>query len=122
LPKATPTPGISTENLSVEQSASGDTLASLNQTYFLIVLRRLEENFKPPFNRAGVTCRVSFRILKDGTLDNPRIVGGTESEGRGLGIYAIQAVEKTGRVPPLYEGIRENYLDVVVTFYFYPKD
>jgi hypothetical protein len=122
LPKAAPPPKIATDKLSVEQSPSGDTLASLNQTYFLMVLRRLEENFKPPINRAGVTCRVSFRILKDGTLIAPRIVGGTESMGQGLSIYAIQAIEKTGRVPPLYEGIRENYLDVIVTFNFSPKE
>jgi len=117
----TPTPGagprVAVGNLAVESGAGGGGggIADVGQAYFGLMLSKLQENFKPPITPPGVICRVRFTILRDGTIRNPQLVASVNQPPPNLIMYAMQAIERT-RLPALYEGIRENSLDVIVTF------
>ena len=96
----------------------GGGLGDINQTYFVIALSKIEPFFKPPISRAGMECRVRFYIQRDGTISNIQI-----DKSTGISTYdqsAVQALEQA-KLPPLYDGIKESYLDVVVTFNYERK-
>jgi TonB family protein len=118
--KPTPPPAIDrsllaskpakSERVSIETTTGGD----LSQTYYQIVLQILKRNFQPPFARAGLTCKIEFTILKDGTISNIQVRQSTGSSN--LDRYAIQALRKTAKLPPLYDSFRENFLALQATF------
>ena len=93
-------------------------MGDINQIYFVIALSKIEPFFKPPISRAGMECRVRFYIQRDGTISNIQI-----DKSTGISTYdqsAVQALEQA-KLPPLYDGIKESYLDVVVTFNYERK-
>ena len=91
----------------------GQMINDLAQTYFAVVLARLEENFRPPYASPGVQCVVQFVIEKTGTISNIKIVQPTGREG--LDHFAVQALEST-KLPELYDGMRISSLPVIITF------
>ena len=98
--------------------SGGSELDRLSQTYFLHVLSRIEQNFKPPFSRQA-ECRVRFYIQKNGAITDIRLA--KTSGNSVLDQYAVRALEITARVPEPYDSFKENYLDVVVNFSFERK-
>jgi TonB family protein len=101
--------GVPNGSLSVDGAAS-----DMAMTYFAVALHLVEQNFHPPYTKAGVYCRVKFTILKDGTITNPEIVQSTNSPS--LDRFAVQALQKTAKLPALYDGFRQNFLEVTFTF------
>lgn len=87
-----------------------------NQTYLLNAMAKIQQYFKPPQTRPGVQCRVRFFIQKDGTITNIQVVAGQSTGLPSWDQFAIQALEQTEKLPPLYDSCKENYLDVFVTF------
>lgn len=95
-------------------------LRDYSRTYFRIAVLKVERNFRPPLDRPGVIAKVKFTILRDGTIQNPKIVQSTGNSG--LDQYAIQALQKTGRFQPLYESFEQDFLEVTFTFRYQRKD
>jgi TonB family protein len=97
----------------------GSILSSLAQTYFAIVLQKIEENFKLPYSRPGVQCLVQFQIEKTGQITNIQVV---KSSGfPNLDNLAVQALQMT-RLPALYDGIQAPSLPVSLTFNYEKKN
>ena len=99
---------------------NGSILNGLAQTYFAIVLQRIEENFKLPYTRPGVQCMIQFMIEKDGTINSSSIKIIKPSGFTNLDTLAVQALEVT-KLPPLYDGMKINSLPVILTFNYENK-
>ena len=79
----------------------------------------IDSNSRRAFFRtaAGMASLLPLRARK--TYDTRDY--GTAGDGTTLDTAAIQAIQKTERVAPLYQGINQNFLDVIVTFDYQRK-
>jgi TonB family protein len=111
-PPAPAPPSVQRNNMVVE----GEHVAELGSNYFAMVLNLIEQNFSPPFFPKGVTCKVNITIEKDGTISNIQLK--KSSGNSSLDRSAIDALEKTRKLPPLYDSFRENSIKVDLTFDF----
>ncbi len=103
----------------VRQLSADATLARLGPNYAYMALTLIQRNFAPPHTAPGISCEVQFRIMADGEIRDWRV---TRSTGRpDLDRSAIEALKRTGRLPPLYEDLVRDFVDVQVTFAFEPR-
>lgn len=91
-------------------------MEKLGSAYYSIALFQIQQNFKPPRTRPGITCEVQFRIMRNGEIRNIRVV---ESTGYpDLDQSAMRALQVTARLPELYDTFPDEFIDVRVTFDF----
>lgn len=107
-----PAPRVQQKQVAVE----GVHVEKLGYNYFALVLSRIEQNFSPPFFPKGITCQVSITIERNGTISNIRLI--RSSGNSSLDRSAIAALEKTRKLPPLYDSFRETSITVKLTFDF----
>ena len=86
----------------------------LGRTYLLAALRQVKENFKPPIKSSTMFCRIKFIIQKNGQITNITIVQSTGTDAYDQ--YAVNALERTRQLPPLYDGLRKNLIEAEFTF------
>lgn len=107
-------PAASTRDLAIDDSWDLDA-AYASRALFLI-----QQNFRSPYSRPGVSCRVQFKIMRNGEIRDPKL---TRSSGAGqLDRSAFTALEATGSLPPLYADYPEPFMLVEVTFDFEQSD
>jgi TonB family protein len=95
------------------------SVADFSQTYYQIIQQKVESNFRHPLSRSGITCRVRFTILRDGTITNIRVVQSTGNAT--IDQYALDAIRRTGKLPPLWDGFRKNALEDVTIMFHYER-
>ena len=105
------------EKVSIESTDTRD----LSLTYLAIVRSMVEQNFRHPFSSTGLRCRVEFSIRRDGTIDKNSYKFIQRTNNPSMDQYAIQALNRTEKVPPLYESFKKSYLRVILTFEFSSK-
>jgi TolA protein len=88
--------------------------ADFSQTYFQIIQQKVESSFSQPLSRSGLICRVKFTILRDGTIANPVVVQSTGNPA--IDQYALDALRRTEKLPPLWDGFGKNQLEITITF------
>jgi TonB family protein len=108
-----PAPKVSSKVTEIQASSSSD----FSQTYYLIIQQKVESNFQHPLSRPGLTCRVKMTILRNGTIANSVVV--KSSGNAAVDQYALDAIRRTsGKLPPLWDGLGKNSLDVTITFHY----
>lgn len=120
-PKPTATPKKTAESKPKEESVEvgGTEMAGegLPEFYIKGALKALSRNFHVPDDeKKEVTCIVRFKIARDGTLSDIRIV--RSSGTRSLDDRAIKALETTKKFSPLPDTVDEDSLVRRVTFSF----
>lgn len=79
------------------------------------VLQHLGRYFNvPPDRQQGAKCVVRFRIQRDGTMENPRVVQSTGSAD--LDKYALDAVKNARKLSPLPDSFTGSSTEREVTF------
>lgn len=78
--------------------------------------QKIEENFN--HNRSdrydGLICEVEFRISRDGSISDIRVV---KSTGQGsLDRFALDAVRQTARLGPLPDSVRDSSIVIRARF------
>lgn len=112
---AGPAASIDTGVSKIEAASAED----FSQTYYQIIQARLESNFQHPLDRSDMTCEVRFMIERDGTIVNPIV---TKSTGNGtIDQYALDAVKRTAKLVPLWDGYPKNQLTVTIVFNYSRK-
>ncbi|OPZ04459.1 MAG: Gram-negative bacterial tonB protein [candidate division BRC1 bacterium ADurb.BinA292] len=104
------------ESVSIQASGEGN----LAMTYLVQVRQRIEANFSHPFSNTGRRATVEFTIQRDGTISRDfKII---QSAGPSMDHYAIQALERTKDLPPLYDSYTKPFLRCQITFEFNQKN
>ncbi|HBF34564.1 TPA: hypothetical protein DDW35_08365 [Candidatus Sumerlaeota bacterium] len=91
------------------------------QEYCIKARALFQANFILPQNMATVApveCIVEFRIARDGTLSNVRVVPGKGTGKASFDRYAVDAVQKTARLDPFPLSIKEDYVTATIPFGF----
>ncbi len=108
-------PSVNTNMLS-----TGGPLMELGENYAYNALYIIQQNFRPPYTLAGVSCVVEFKVMRDGTINEPKIK--TPSGRSDLDQSAIRAIHDTGRLPELYDGFNKPFMEAEVTFEFEKRE
>jgi TonB family protein len=121
-PKATPPP-INPEDIIKPNvpTVSGPIIATemqerLGNAYYSIAVFQIQQNFKPPQTRPGITCDVQFRIMRNGEIRNIKVMRSTGHPD--LDQAAVRALQVTARLPELYDTFPDEFIDVRVIFDF----
>lgn len=94
----------------------GGDNSNLVHTYYAICERKLMQNFSIPYAAPERSCYIQFTIQRDGTITDIKRV--QTSGAAHLDQAALNAVRKTERLPPIYDGIRQNVLTPIIQFNF----
>jgi protein TonB len=116
--------GISLQGQLSEGQSSSDIFAmspgdiSIPEYYVGNARLLIMSHFNVPsyLRNTDAQCRVSFTVLRDGSITNIKI---DKSSGNGiLDMVALRAIQDTGSLAPLPDEIKNPSLNVVVTFDF----
>jgi len=87
---------------------------TLSELYLSQIRTRIKANWQPGKSIAGSTVTISFRLLRNGSIDNLAVE--QPSVNRQFDAAAIEAVRKTKNLPPFPDEMRQPYLDVAIEF------
>jgi TonB family protein len=117
IPGVPPGPGVPWGKAGVIEDGSfpPDYLAQI------VAILKKEFVIPPSIRNEKSTCVVRFKILRDGSLSEPKVVEGHGTGVDGLDQLALNAILKAGRVPPYPpEYSKKSEVFALVPFVFEP--
>ncbi len=81
--------------------------------YMNTMYRTIKKNWHPTENSGAGKVLISYKIKKDGTIIEPKIVSSTNTE---LNKFAVEAIEKSSPLQPLPKRCKRDLIEVSFTF------
>lgn len=73
----------------------------------------IKKNWHPTENSGAGEVVISYKIKRDGTIIEPKIVSSTNTE---LNKFAVEAIEKSSPLQPLPKKCKKDLIEVSFTF------
>ena len=81
--------------------------------YMNTMYSSIKKNWHPTENSGAGKVVVSYKIKRDGTIIDPKIVSSTNTE---LNKFAVEAIEKSSPLQPLPKRCKRDLIEVSFTF------
>lgn len=81
--------------------------------YMNTMYRTIKKNWHPTENSGAGEVLISYKIKRDGTIIDPKIVSSTNTE---LNKFAVEAIKKSSPLQPLPKKCKKDLIEVSFTF------
>lgn len=82
-------------------------------SYMSTMYSSIKKNWHPTENSGSGKVVISYKIKRDGTIIEPKIVSSTNTE---LNKFAVEAIEKSSPLQPLPKRCKRDLIEVSFTF------
>ena len=89
-----------------------NSLSDFN-SYMNTMYSSIKKNWHPTENSGAGKVVISYKIKRDGTIIEPKIVSSTNTE---LNKFAVEAIQKSSPLQPLPKKCKKNLIEVSFTF------
>lgn len=81
--------------------------------YMNKMYKTVQQNWQPPIQEGSGQVVVSYKIKKDGTIIEPKVVSSTNEK---LNNFALEAIKKSSPLQPLPKDCNKKLIEVSFTF------
>jgi len=107
-------PEIKSKDFTSSQISSGQFLSEIPPWYIELLKKKIEENWSPKEFLMELSAIVSFRIYKEGKIEN--IVIEKSSGYKNFDNSIIEAIKSVKKWPEFPKEIKDRYLEIIIEF------
>ena len=107
-------PEIKSKDITGSQTSSGQFLSEIPSWYIELLKKKIEENWSPKEFLTNLSAIISFRIYREGRIEN--IVIEKSSGYKNFDNSIIEAIKSVKKWPEFPREIKDRYLEIIIEF------
>ena len=107
-------PEIKSKDITGSQISSGQFLSEIPSWYIELLKKKIEENWSPKEFLTNLSAIISFRIYREGRIEN--IVIEKSSGYKNFDNSIIEAIKSVKKWPEFPREIKDRYLEIIIEF------